>query len=54
MVAICTIEEAVRHTQSYSESIPFLLRKMDCEMGMGNPEGAFCTGLRSGFLVILA
>lgn len=46
MIAIRLIEEAMRHTQSPAESIPFLLRKMDCEISMGNPGGAFNTGLR--------
>jgi hypothetical protein len=46
MIAIGLVEEAVRHTQSPAESIPFLLRKVDCEMSMGNPGAAFNTGIR--------
>jgi hypothetical protein len=54
MAAIGVIDEAVQHTQSCSESIPFLLRKVDCEMSMGNPENAFETGLRFDLPVRLA
>jgi len=46
MVAIRLIEEAVRHTESPTESIPFLLRRMDCEMNAGNPGASFMTGLQ--------
>ena len=45
-IAIRLSEEAVLHTQLASESIPFLLRRMDCEMSLGNPGAAFNTGLR--------
>lgn len=45
MAAIVLVEEAVRHTMSPAESIPFLLQKLDCEMSMGNPGSAFDTGL---------
>ena len=48
--AIILVEEAVRHTHSPTESIPFLLRKLDCEMSMGNPGSAFSTGIRFGLL----
>ena len=51
MAAIVLVEEAVRHTKSPAESIPFLLRKLDCEMNMGNPGTAFDTGLRLDLLV---
>lgn len=44
-VAIQLIEEAVQHTESPSESIPFLLRRMDCEMNSGNAGASFMTGL---------
>lgn len=49
-IAIRLIEEAVRHTNSPDESIPFLLRRMDCEMSLENPGGAFNTGLRQYIL----
>ena len=46
IVAIRLIEQAVRHTESPTESIPFLLRRMDCEMNAGNPGASFMTGLQ--------
>jgi predicted ATPase len=46
IIAIGLAEEAIQHTTSAAESIPFLLRKMDCQMSMGNPAGAFSTGMR--------
>ena len=49
--AIALIEEAVQHTQSPFESIPFLLKKMDCLMGIGNPASAFETGLAAAHLL---
>jgi hypothetical protein len=45
-IGIELVEEALKHTLSPVESIPFLLRKLDCEMSMGNPGRAFETGLR--------
>jgi hypothetical protein len=46
MAAICLIEEAVQHTESPTELIPFLLRQMDCEMNSGDPGASFTTGLQ--------
>jgi hypothetical protein len=46
MLAIRLVEEAVRHTRSPEESIPFLLKRIDCEMSLGDPGAAFNTGLR--------
>ena len=43
-LAIELIEETVRHTDHARESIPFLLKKMDCEMNLGKPSEAFNTG----------
>jgi hypothetical protein len=45
-VAIDMVEEVTRQTQNAAESIPFLLRKMDCQISIGNPGGAFDTGMR--------
>jgi predicted ATPase len=45
-VAIALVEEVLKHTLLPAESIPFLLKRLDCEMSMGNPGRAFVTGLR--------
>jgi len=45
MVGVALADEALKHTVSPPESIPFMLRKLDCQMSMGNPGRAFETGL---------
>jgi len=44
--ALPLIEEGVQHSETPVEYIPFLLKKMDCELSMANPGAAFETGIK--------
>lgn len=45
MVGVELADEALKHTLSPTEAIPFMLRKLDCQMSMGDSGRAFETGL---------